>query len=377
MLLLARGDDRSAPRRMSWTLSRYLARRLVQGMGSVLIALLLIGFFLDAVEQIRRISGDPDASLSTALVAATLRLPYLAERLLPFAMLFGALIVFHRLTRSHELVAARAAGVSVWQFLAPATAVALVAGVLAVTVLNPISAALYGRYQNLQQAGETAQEPQPTIAAGGIWLKHQEGRLQYIINAAEITDEPLELRRVVVFSLHDGATFVGRIDAARARLEGGSWRLFEVVRTAPDGAVERAEELLLPTRLSRDRIQQSLRDPETISFWALPAYTELLRAVGFPTRRHVLQFQSLLAKPLLLCAMLVIGTVFSLRFARRGGTWLLIAAGLVAGFAFYALADVVLALGLSGRLPAAIAAWTPALIAILLGAAMLFYLEDG
>lgn len=377
MLSLARGDDRPQPRRMSWTLSRYIARRLVQGMGVVLIALLLIGFFLDAVEQIRRVSDDPNASLTTALVAATLRLPYVAERLLPFAMLFGALIVFHRLTRSHELVAARAAGVSVWQFLAPATAVALVAGVLAVTVLNPIAAALYGRYQSLQQAGDAPQEPEPAIAAGGIWLKHQEGSVQYIINGAEITEEPLELRRVVVFSLRDGTTFLGRIDAARARLEGGSWRLFEVVRTAPDGTVERADELLLPTRLSRDRIRQSLRDPETISFWALPAYTELLRTVGFPTRRHVLHFQSLLAKPLLLCAMLVIGTVFSLRFSRRGGTWLLIAGGLVAGFAFYALADVVLALGLSGRLPAAIAAWTPALIAILLGAAMLFYLEDG
>ena len=75
--------------------------------------------------------------------------------------------------------------------------------------------------------------------------------------------------------------------------------------------------------------------------------------------------------------MLLIGVTFSLRLVRRGGTGILVAGGLIAGFAFYILSDVIFALGLSGRLPAALAAWTPAGIAILLGVTTLLHLEDG
>ena len=48
-----------------------------------------------------------------------LHTPTVAEQALPFAVLFGSMIAFLNLSRKLELVVARAAGVSVWQFLAP------------------------------------------------------------------------------------------------------------------------------------------------------------------------------------------------------------------------------------------------------------------
>ena len=54
------------------------------------------------------------------LEMAALKLPHMAQEIMPFAILFGTMMAFWRLTRSNELVVARAAGVSVWQFLTPA-----------------------------------------------------------------------------------------------------------------------------------------------------------------------------------------------------------------------------------------------------------------
>ena len=48
-----------------------------------------------------------------------------------------------------------------------------------------------------------------------------------------------------------------------------------------------------------------------------------------------------------------------------------------AGILLYVLSDVVFALGLSGKIPVVLAAWTPAGVSSLLGLAMLFHLEDG
>ena len=56
---------------------------------------------------------------------------------------------------------------------------------------------------------------------------------------------------------------------------------------------------------------------------------------------------------------------------------MLVLAGLLTGFLLYFISDLVLALGLSGKLPPVLAAWTPAGIFTLLGVAGLFHLEDG
>jgi len=73
----------------------------------------------------------------------------MAQEVLPFGILFGTMLAFWRLTRSNELVVARAAGVSVWQFLMPAVLVALLVGVVAVTVFNPIASSMEARFEKL------------------------------------------------------------------------------------------------------------------------------------------------------------------------------------------------------------------------------------
>ena len=48
---------------------------------------------------------------------ALLKVPTMVEKAIPFSALLGAMFAFWRLNRHHEFVVARAAGVSIWQFL--------------------------------------------------------------------------------------------------------------------------------------------------------------------------------------------------------------------------------------------------------------------
>ena len=150
------------------------------------------------------------------------------------------------------------------------------------------------------------------------------------------------------------------------------------VTVCPTGVAARWRTLTsVPTTLSPERLENSFASPETISFWDLPDFIRAIEAVGFSAQEHRLHWHAMLALPLLLAAMLVVGTTFSLRLARHGKASVMVVAGLTAGFAFYILSDVVFAIGLSGRLPIALAAWAPAGIAMLLGLATLFHIEDG
>ena len=372
----AGGERRRA--RLSATLSRYLGRQVLIGIGFALFGLALVALVVDTVELLRRAYGRPGVRFGTVLLMALLHLPFLLQKLMPFGVLFGTILTFQRLTRSHELVATRAAGVSVWQFLSPALLVAGGLGVLAVVAFNPLASVLVARYEALDHRLLSQQTSLISVAPGGLWLRQPDhGGGELLLHARKMNPATAELEQVVVFSFGPDARFASRIDAPRAYLRDGHWELVNPLISATDGSSRTESQLDLPTDLTPPRIEESYAAPETLSFWDLPRFIEDLEAVGFSAREHRLYWHGLLAMPLLLSAMLLIGTTSSLRLVRRGGTGLLIAAGLATGFVFYIMSDVVFAIGLSGRLPAILAAWIPAGVAVLLGLTTLLHLEDG
>jgi lipopolysaccharide export system permease protein len=288
------------------------------------------------------------------------------------------MLTFQRLTRSHELVAARSAGVSVWQFLLPAILIAQGLGVFTLVAFNPLASALVARYEALDQSYLSPDVGLISLAHGGLWLRQpRDGGGEILIHARQMNPDTGVLEHVVVFVFDADDGFAGRVDAALAHLRPGSWDLVEPLLSGRDGSSRVVPSLQIPTNLTSHRIQESFAAPETLSFWDLPSFVRELEAVGFSAREHRLYWHGLLALPLLLSAMLLIGTTSTLRLVRRGGTGLLITAGLATGFVFYILSDVVFAVGLSGRLPAILAAWIPAGVAVLLGCTTLLHLEDG
>ena len=369
---------RARPRiRLSATLSGYLARQMALGIGLALLGLAALAFVIDTIELLRRASGRPEVELGLVLWMAWLHLPFLVQKLMPFAVLFGTLFSFHRLTRSHELVAVRAAGVSVWQFVLPALAVTLALGVATVLAFNPLAAATAARFETLDQKYLSGPASLIAIAPGGLWLRQRHQGEDLLLHARQMRGEPPVLEQVTVFLFDEGGGFNRRIDAPLARLGPGHWELTDPVFALPDGSREARPWLQIPTDLTLDGIQDSFAAPETLSFWNLPRFVDTLEAVGLSAREHRLYWHGLLALPLLLCALLLIGTAFALRLVRRGGTGPLIVGGLLTGFAVYIASDLVFAIGLSGRLPVLLAAWSPAGVAVLLGLTTLLHLEDG
>lgn len=363
--------------RLSTTLSLYIARNVLLGIGIAVFGLATLALLVDTIELLRRAADKASATFGVVLHMALLHLPFLLQKLLPFAVLFGSMFSFQRLTRSQELIAARSVGVSAWQFLLPATLVAAGIGGLVVIAFNPLAAAMVARFEQLDQTYLSSRASLATVSGSGLWLRQTQNGEEIVIHARQMTREPPVLEQVTVFFYREGVDFLRRADAPMARLEQGAWVLRDPAIVSVDGERTTPDRLVIPTELTASRIQENFAPPETMSFWHLPGFIESLEAVGFSAREHRLYWHGLLALPLLLSAMLMIGMTFSLRLVRRGGTGLLGVAGLVTGFAFYIMSDVVFAIGLSGRLPVVLAAWTPAGVAILLAMTTLFHLEDG
>jgi len=75
--------------------------------------------------------------------------------------------------------------------------------------------------------------------------------------------------------------------------------------------------------------------------------------------------------------MVLIGALFSLKAPRQGKLGYSITISIVLGFLIYFISNVIYSLGMSGSLPVAVASFSPALVAGILGFLILLHLEDG
>lgn len=369
------------------TLSLYIGRQFFSAIAyTLLVIFVLIGLIqlIDMVREASQVQGG--IPFATVVEMALLRLPLAVNKTYPFAILIGGMITLSRLTRSHELIVARAAGVSAWQFLMPGVAAALLIGCIIVLVLSPLSASMLKRFDTLEKRYITKRESILTISPSGLWLRQVERTpivfngtqiSEYILHARYIEQNTLNLQGVIFFMFDANKKFIGRIDGDSGTLTDGKWTVNGArISTAGLPTVTQPSYTLM-TDLSIAQIQDSFADPQTLSFWQLPGFIRILESSGFPALRHKLFLYSQLALPLLLAGMVLIGALFSLSLPRRGRTGVMIVFGIITGFTFYFLSNLVYAFGASGSLPPWLAAWAPSLVAMMAGAALLLHYEDG
>ena len=362
------------------TLSLYLGRHFIVSFFSLLAVITGLVLLFDTVELMRRSVGAVTVDFSTLFGMAVLKLPHTAEATLPFVALLAMMFVLFRLSRSHELVVIRSAGVSVWQFLAPPLVLTAIFGMLNLTIIDPVAANMYDSYQRMDESLIRGQDTTLNIGENGLWLRESVGGIATVVYAASVhqDNDTLTLTKVSIFQTDNKETLNRRIEAAAGRLSDGAFWLEKAWDIVPGKPGVFYDALTLPTSITLSKVQDSFAAPETMSFWELPQFIRFSEQAGFSALPHRLYWYSLLASPWLLCAMVLIAAAFNLTANVRLAGWTgRGVAGLSVGFMLYFFSRFLYALGLSVTLPLVLAAWAPAAVASLLGLAYIFHREDG
>jgi len=200
---------------------------------------------------------------------------------------------------------------------------------------------------------------------------------------AERPPRHLELRNATFISFTPEGTPIERIAAAQATLTAGAWQLADAkiwqlsgVRT-PETTAKVTDRHALPSTLTADQIRDSFGTPSSIPIYELPDFIERLKAAGFSAQRHQVWFQTELAMPVFLVAMVMIGASFTMRHQRGGRTGLMVLFAILLSFGTYFVRNFAAILGENGQLPAALAAWAPPIAAIGIAMGFLLHKEDG
>lgn len=360
------------------TLFRYLTGRMAFVVVAIFAGLAALVFVADIMENLRFAGKYADGSFLFALAITAYRTPGLLQLVTPFVFLFAGFWVFGQLNRRSELSVMRSAGMSIWRLIAPAALFAFLFGLASILLIDPAATRATALSERMKDDIRGRTSSLVRVFGDGMWLRQRDADATLLINADAVSADGDGLQRVTVWRLDSESRFLERIDAREARFAD---RRLELVNASMKAAGEKLAQKTplygIPTTLRAADFREGAPRPETMSVWDLPRYSRVAEAAGLPTVRYDIRFHDLCSTPLKLMAMVMVAAVFSLRPARSGGTFMLVVGGVAAGFAFYFMTEIAAALGESGAAPPVIAAWSPALLGLLLATIALLQIEDG
>ncbi len=180
---------------------------------------------------------------------------------------------------------------------------------------------------------------------------------------------------VTVLELGPGFHLERRVDAARLEpVPGDGWIAHQATVSRFEGgrrtAVERFETLPLELPETADDFRLRAGRPNQLRLVDLWDQIQARRRLGLPEAEFRLELHNRLAYPL----AAVPGALFAIRLAlrrnRKGHLTIALAEGILVSLVVWALLVVFRAVGLSGKLPPAVAAWAPVVVVGGLGMAV-------
>ena len=358
-------------------LFRYFAKRHLLWTGLCLFGLTAIVSIIQAVELIRRVSVLKNNNVEVNfLILSMLNLPAVIDVVLPFALLCGSMLCFNTFNKTNEFIVTRGMGTSIWTALYPAFAAAFGVGLFFVMVINPIGSFTAKQYEKQMVTIFGTDDRNLSVTADGIWLRDRRDDRQLIIHGDALDAVNVSIINPVIYQFAAPGALQTRLRGSAMLLTDTGWMIENAVAWDNDGGRKEIGTLMIATNIATLDIERSTEPPHTIPVYTLPRFIEMLENTGLPIINHSIHFHQLLALPLLLVGITMLGARFTLRNVNKGRRMQLFTRGVLIATAIFIYGYFMQILGSTFRVPPAVAGWAPAATILLTGAALLARLDE-
>ncbi len=348
-------------------LDRYIGSYVIWATGLVVLVLLGIESFIEFIQELPSI-GTGHYGILSVFAYVGMQMPSDLYQLFPVAGFIGSLIGLGRLAATSELIVMRAAGVSISRIGWAVIKAALVM-IVGITLMGELLAPNW-QYQAVHLKEKQMQRKLDPWSSQDLWL-HQGKSFVHIGKVISNT----EIEDIQKFDFDDQNHLLQSATARRGYLVNGVWTLSQIYTTqlselakvafyatAPLGFTFQPE--LLQKDIEKDPSQQTI-----ISLWENIHYRN---QAGLLANALESAFWSRLLQPLITVVMIVLGVPFIFGSLRSVSMSARILTGIIVGFAFYILNQLLGPIALVYQWPAWVAGVLPILLFLLIYIGLLF-----
>jgi lipopolysaccharide export system permease protein len=346
---------------LSWSFGGILDRYLIRAfLKIVLISLLCTTSLYLIVDFFDRIDGvlKSGASVWAATRYFLYKLPVLMSRVFGFAVLFSVLFSIGMLSRTQEITAMRAGGLSIYRISLPLFVSSLVISALNFVWNEALVPAFTREAQYIYKTEVKKKEPKSLLGTKDMWIRSEEAFIS--VNRFDTKNSVLE--GLTIFLLNRDFTLRGFIEVPSARWNGTRWqpqRAIEWVLHPNGGMDQREGDVTIPISETPEDLKLLSRDPEEFSFVDLKKQIADLQEKGIDATEQRVDLHVKMAVPFVSFLMALLAIPFATRYSRGGGLTLSFGLTMLIGFGYWFLLAFCISLGHSGAIPAWLAAWVP------------------
>ncbi len=357
----------------------YMMREFLTTFSLVLASFLALSLIFSFFELIGDIIRNRTPLITVGDYLLNL-IPYMLYNLTPLCALLAVLVTLGSLSRSSELTAMKASGVSLYRLIAP---LLVLSGVLAAGLFafDQFYLPTANREQEALRSVIKGKPAQTFLRPDRKWISGQQdsaGEPARIFYYQFLDPDKDVFANLTVFEFQPGSfRLKRRIFASSAHWDATSQRwILENgwERTFQGESVSRFQPFTLDSfpeiREQPGYFKKESRQSQEMSFGELRDYIRDLQQSGFDTMRLRVQLNRKLAYPAITLVMAVLAVPFALSMGKRGSL-AGIATAIGLAVAYTVIASVFEAMGNVNALPPMLAAWSPDLLFGMAGAYLL------
>jgi len=336
---------------------------------AILVTLLAIFMIAEAFDKARYLGHGLTTSLMVEYLL--LKIPFMVAEFMPVILLLAASVFIAELSRNHELVAMRAAGLGVNKIIMPLLAVAILAAGVTFVIGEWVAPVTNQRLDTIDRVNI---HHRPDARQGIQWLK--DGRRFFRLQPLGKQSGEQQFH-LVMLKTDNAGHWKKRVDAARASYRDGVWSLTDVNISHP------REDGMTLGHLSRLQLASAtgpgMADPPSprhMRFLELMHYAKSLEQAGLASANFRFSLHRKLAVPALCLVMVLLAATLCMHMGSRWGTasWG-IAASIGLGLGAYVMGSAAQITAAAAYLPPGFAAWLPDIIATGLTGFLLLHQE--
>jgi lipopolysaccharide export system permease protein len=321
----------------------------------------IVGDLMTTLERYIRLKPG----LHLILLHFVYRTPPFVYQGLHIVMLMSTILLFLGLSRSNELTALKAGGVSLYRVSLPVFGLAILISLSSLGFQEYVMPWMNRRAVEIDEAKIKRRTMPELRKRTEIWYRGREdGAAESRIYHIGLLDPgSQQMNNVTVLSLGSDFVMRRRWDARDMRWidADDTWRLANGVRREfRSGQPDRAEAFREQSVKLPERYQdfaQVPRAPDVMSYVELKEYIERLRDAGHKVGKYLVDLHSKIAFPFAHPIMALVGIPFALQ-SPRGGRVIGIALCLALGLGYFIVHSAAVALARTEILPPLVAAWS-------------------
>jgi lipopolysaccharide export system permease protein len=344
---------------------RYIVKNLLYCYALCFIALMGLYVVCDAFTRIDRFIKGDGSFLGNLVTYYSVWTPEIYYRIAPVIFIMASMIALSRSNRANELVALKAAGVSLFRVVRPLIFASIVACVIIAIVQERLVPSL------ADEMRETRNKPIRAI--------HMSDTSGNIIFVGEYYPDRREVKNMTVTGFYKNGRKRFHLAAASGVHQKRGWRLFGVkkyefgedgaLKVPPDAAgspCANVPEMFFKTDILPTDIEGAGKDVDHLTLRQL-----ILQYRRQPASLHLrVQIHRRFAYPLSTFVLLLLGIPFALRQSRHA-VFLATVVCISLCLAYYAVTFFLEELGSSGTVSPLAAAWLPPLLFTCIGVTLL------